>query len=264
MNILLCVKQVPDTERNAPDYTEGTNLVNRADSPSVINVFDSYAVEAAARLKEQLPETVVTVLTAGPEQAKAVLKEALSISADKAYHICDSAFAGMDAPATAATIASAVKKLEEQEGGFGAVFCGKLAADGETSAVPAGIAEALDCAYASGCIEAVAQDGKLVVRRETKNGFELIECSTPCVVSFDKPEGAFRFPTIKKKLAANRAVIPQLSSAELGAAPESATKVVRVYRPEKSSSCVTFKCDTPEEAVRNLLERMSGDNRGII
>lgn len=261
MNILLCVKQVPDTERFAPDYRDDRRI-DRDGSDAVINVFDSYALEVASRLKDQYPEAKLISLTMGPEKAKAVLKETLSISADKAYQLSGEAFEGIDAPATAAALAAAIKKIGEEEGGIDAVFCGKLSADGETSAVPAGIAEALGCAYVSGSIGVLAGDGKLLVSREIKGGEEKIEAGLPCVISCVKPEGEFKFPTIKRKLAANRALIPVLTADELVFTVKRATTVLNVRTPEKSASCVFFTGETPEEAAAALVGRMSAD--GIV
>ena len=258
MNVIVCIKQTPDTERNAPDYSKDEWRVDRNTCARVSNVFDTYALEVASRLKDAVPELNMTALTIGPEESKTVLKEALSISADDAYHVCDPDFSGMDAPATARVLAAAVKEIAEKKGGIDAIFCGKLSSDGETSVVPAGLSAQLNMPFVSGCFEVSAEDGRLQVKRELKSGYEVIEVGAPCIISCVKPEGSFKFPTIKRKLAANRAAIPVISSENIAVDAASATKVVKVYAPERTSSCVFFEGETAQEAAAALAARMSG------
>lgn len=262
MNIIVCIKQTPDTERNAPDYVKDTWRVDRSTCDRVANVFDTYALEVASRLKDMVPDSSLTALTIGPEESRAVLKEALSISADGAYHVCDGAFVGLDAPATAHVLATSIRSIAEKLGGADVVFCGKLSSDGETSVVPAGLAAELDLPFVSGCFQVTAEDGRLLVSKEQKSGCETIEVQTPCIISCVKPDGSFKFPTIKRKLAANRAVIPVLSKDDIGANTSCATKVVGVYAPERTSSCLLFEGETAQEAAAKLAARMSSD--GII
>lgn len=260
MNILVCIKQTPDTERGCPDYLEGAGRIDRSSTERIINVFDSYALEAASRLCDACPGSKLVALSLGPAEAKAVLKEALSISADKAYLVSGDAFAGLDAPASARVLAAAVRRIEQDEGVFDAIFCGKASTDGETSVVPGGLAEELGRALVSGCSEASSDGPSVLAKREVKGGYELISAPTPCVLSCVKPEGSFKFPTIRRKLAANRALIPVLGPEDLAADTAGATKVLRVYRPERSGSCVFIKCETDEESAAELAARLSADS----
>ena len=98
MNILVCIKQVPDT--NEIKIDPETNTLIRDGVPSIINPFDGYAIEAAARIKDKNPDTRIVVLSMGPKQAEAALREALAIAADKAYLVSDAAFGGSDTLAT--------------------------------------------------------------------------------------------------------------------------------------------------------------------
>ena len=122
MNMLVCVKQVPDTTEIKIDPV--TNTLIRAGVPSILNPFDGYALEAAARIKDADPSAKIVVLSMGPEQAKAVLKESLAIAADKAYLVSDRAFGGSDTLATSYIISETIKKVEELEGKFDIIFCG--------------------------------------------------------------------------------------------------------------------------------------------
>ena len=131
MNMLVCVKQVPDTTEIKIDPV--TNTLIRAGVPSILNPFDGYALEAAARIKDADPSAKIVVLSMGPEQAKAVLKESLAIAADKAYLVSDRAFGGSDTLATSYIISETIKKVEELEGKFDIIFTPMTSTPSSTS-----------------------------------------------------------------------------------------------------------------------------------
>ena len=185
MNILVCIKQVPDTTEIKIDPVKNTLI--REGVPSIVNPFDGYALEAAARIKDKDPNTRIVVLSMGPEQAKAALKECLAIAADKAYLVSDRAFGGSDTLATSYIISETIKKVEELEGKFDAIFCGKQAIDGDTAQVGPEIAEHLDYPQVTYGLEAAAGDGRIRVNKEVEEGVEVVEVQTPCVVTFTKP-----------------------------------------------------------------------------
>lgn len=134
MNILVCIKQVPDTTEVKINPETGTLM--REGVPSIINPFDMYAIEEALRLKEKFGGKV-TVITMGPPQAKESLREAISYGVDEGILISDKAFAGSDTLATSYTLSRAIKKIEN----FDLIICGKQAMDGDTAQVGPGIAE---------------------------------------------------------------------------------------------------------------------------
>ena len=133
MNILVCVKQVPDT--NEIKIDPETNTLVRDGVPSIVNTFDGYALEAAARVKDNNPDTKIVVLSMGPAQAETALRECLAIAADKAYLLTDRAFGGSDTLATSYILSQAIRKVESLEGKFDMIFCGKQAIDGDTAQV---------------------------------------------------------------------------------------------------------------------------------
>ena len=143
MNILVCIKQVPDTTEIKIDPV--TNTLIRAGVPSIVNPFDAYALEIAARIKDVTPETKIILLSMGPKQAEAALKECLAVGGDKAYLVSDRAFGGADTLATSYTLKTAIDKIETLEGKFDIIFCGKQAIDGDTAQVGPEIAEHMDC-----------------------------------------------------------------------------------------------------------------------
>ena len=262
MNILVCVKQVPDTTEIKIDPVKNTLI--RDGVPSILNPFDGYALEAAARIKDKDPGTKIVALSMGPEQAKAVLKECLSIAADKAYLVSDRAFGGSDTLATSYIISETIRKVEELEGKFDAIFCGKQAIDGDTAQVGPEIAEHLDLPQVTYGLEAEADGGVLKVRKEVEEGIEIIAVKTPCLVTFTKPAWDPRYPTIKRKMAANRAVIPTLTAADLpsinldnAGLKGSPTKVKKTFVPQKKTGGVKIQEADSAASARKLFELLS-------
>lgn len=266
MNILVCVKQVPDTTEIKIDPVKNTLI--REGVPSIVNPFDGYALEAAARIKDQNPDTKIVVLSMGPEQAKNALKECLAIAADKAYLVSDRAFGGSDTLATSYIICQAIKKVEELEGRFDAIFCGKQAIDGDTAQVGPELAEHLDYPQVTYALESEAGDGVLQVKKEVEEGAEIIEVATPCVITFTKPAWDPRYPTIKRKMAANRAEIPTLTAAELprlnlacAGLKGSPTKVKKTFVPKKKAGGVKIQ-EAAADAAKKLITLLN--DAGII
>ena len=263
MNILVCIKQVPDTTEIKIDPV--TNTLVRDGVPSIINPFDGYALEAAARIKDNDPDTRIVVLSMGPKQAEAALREALAIAADKAYLVTDRMFGGSDTLATSYILYNAISKVEELEGvKFDAIFCGKQAIDGDTAQVGPEIAEHLDYPQVTYALEAELDGDRLKVLKEGQDGNMVIGVKLPCLVTFTKPSFDPRYPTIKRKMAANRAEIPTLTSADF---PEidttriglkgSPTHVKRSFVPEKKKGGIKIQEETNEESAAKLAALLS-------
>jgi electron transfer flavoprotein beta subunit len=267
MNVLVCVKQVPDTTEIKIDPE--TNTLIRAGVPSIVNPFDAYALEAAARIKDKNPETKIVVACMGPEQAKEALKECLAIAADKAYLISGRKFGGSDTLATSYILSQAVKKLEEAEGKFDAIFCGKQAIDGDTAQVGPEIAEHLGYPQVTYALEAEADGGRLKVKKEVEDGALIIGVETPCLVTFTKPAWDPRHPSIKRKMTANRAEIPTFSEEDLpsidlskAGLKGSPTKVKKTFVPQKKTGGVKLREETAAASARKLYTLL--DAAGII
>ena len=177
MNMLVCVKQVPDTTEIKIDPVKNTLI--REGVPSIVNPFDGYALEAAARIKDKDPSAKIVVLSMGPEQAKAALKECLAIAADKAYLVSDRAFGGSDTLATSYALACALRNLQTD-----LLICGRQAIDGDTAQVGPQVAEKLglpQVTYAEDILDITA--GKITIKRRLERGIEVVECPVPCVVT---------------------------------------------------------------------------------
>lgn len=257
MNILVCVKQVPDTTEIKIDPVKNTLI--REGVPAIVNPFDGYALEAAARIKDKEPSTKIVVLSMGPEQAKNALKECLAIAADKAYLVSGREFGGSDTLATSYILSETIKQIETMEGKFDAIFCGKQAIDGDTAQVGPEIAEHLDYPQVTYGLEAEVDGDAIKVRKEVEEGIEVVAVKMPCLVTFTKPSWNPRYPTIKRKMAANRAVITTLAPSDLegidltrcglGGSP---TKVKKTFVPARKTGGVKIQEESNEDSARKL------------
>ncbi|HAE44730.1 MAG TPA: electron transfer flavoprotein subunit beta [Lachnospiraceae bacterium] len=265
MNILVCVKQVPDTTEIKIDPV--TNTLIRKGVPSILNPFDGYAMEAAARIKDADPDTKIVVVSMGPEQAKAVITECFAIGADKGYLVSGREFGGSDTLATSYIIKSAIEKIEETEGKFDAIFCGKQAIDGDTAQVGPEIAEWLGLPQVTYALEAFKEGDKLRINKETEEGVLVVEIQTPCLITFTKPAWDPRYPTIKSKLAARKKEIPVLGVPEL---PEidlskaglkgSPTRVKKTFVPQKKTGGIKIQEETGDLAAKKLFGLLNDAN----
>lgn len=262
MNILVCVKQVPDTTEIKIDPVKNTLI--RQGVPSIVNPFDGYALEAAARIKDKDPDTKIVVLSMGPDQALAALKECLAIAADKAYLISGRKFGGSDTLATSFIISEAIKLVEEKEGlKFDLIFCGKQAIDGDTAQVGPEIAEHLGLPQVTYGLEAEVDGDTVKVTKELEDGKAIVAVKIPALVTFTKPAWDPRFPTIKRKLAANRAKIPVISDEELVldetkiGLKGSPTKVKKTYVPQKKTGGIKIAEEAAEDSAKKLFAALT-------
>jgi electron transfer flavoprotein beta subunit len=175
MKIVVCIKQVPDT--NEVKLDPKTNTLIREGVPSIINHDDKSGIEAALQLKEKLGGTV-TVLCMGPPQADVALREALAMGCDEAFLVSAREFAGSDTWATAHIIAAALKKV-----GYDLVITGRQAIDGDTAQVGPQIAESLGIPQISYCEEIKAEGDKLVVKRQFEDRTHILEIKPPCLLT---------------------------------------------------------------------------------
>lgn len=255
VNILVCVKQVPD-EMEVP-LDQQTHNMAREGRPGVINPFDSYALEMAVRLKEQHGGKVV-LLSMGPQQAISTLRHGLSVGGDSAWLVCDPKLRGADALATSTALVAAVRHIEKKEGTFDMLFCGKQSTDGNTSQVAPQIAEFLGIPQAA-CVEEVECDQTSCrALCETSEGYERIQVLFPCLISVSIPKYEPRLPSIKGKITAKKAAIPVLRAEEIGLEPKhcgmdaSGTWVEAVEPYMQSRTCHMLSEPSEEKAGHHL------------
>lgn len=176
MNIVVCIKQVPDTTEIKINPETGTMI--RDGVASIINPDDKGGLEMAIQLKEQFGAHV-TVITMGPPQADIILREAFAMGADRAIHLTDRKFAGADTLATSYALAGALKKLD-----FDLLITGRQAIDGDTAQVGPQIAEFLDLPQVSYTQE-LKFDGEkyFTIKKATEEGYQMLQVEAPCVVT---------------------------------------------------------------------------------
>lgn len=191
MKIVVCLKQVPDT--NEVRINKETGTLIRAGVPSIINPDDMNALEEALRIKEKMDDVHVTVLSMGPPQADVALREALAMGADEAILLTDRAFAGSDTWATATILAAALKTI----GDYDMVFCGRQAIDGDTAQVGPEIAEFLDLPQVSYVKKLDVEGDKVRVERATEDGYFVIESPMPVLLTTIKELNEPRYPRMK-------------------------------------------------------------------
>lgn len=253
MNIVVCLKQVPDTTAVKIDPKTGTLI--REGVPSIINPEDKHALEAALTIKDTVGAKV-TVISMGPPQAKNALREALCMGADEAILITDRAFAGADTLATSKALAGALKKLE-----YDIVFAGRQAIDGDTAQVGPEIAEHLDIPQVTYVQDVKVEEDGLLVNRALEDGYELIKVQTPVLLTAIKELNEPRYMNIKyifdtanKEIQLWSADDVEVKKEELGL-KGSPTKVKKTMTKETKGAGELIN-EVPQEAVKYVLGKL--------
>jgi len=257
MNIVVCIKQVPGTTEIKIDPE--TNTLVREGVESIINPFDTYALEEGVRLKERCGGKV-TAITMGPPQAENALRETISLGADEAILISDRVFAGSDTWATSYVLSRALAKIAD----YDVIICGKQTLDGDTGQVGSGLSEMLGVpfvAYVSKIDE--IKEGYIRVHRMVEEGYEVLEMALPAVITVIKEINVPRLPSLRGSMKAKTAQIPVWTAADIGVEEDKAgiagspTRVVKIFFPKREHKSEMFQ-GTPEEQVGQLVERLEG------
>lgn len=257
LNILVCVKQVPDVNLVKIDPVTGSLI--RKGVPAILNPLDANALEAAVRTKEKYGGKV-TCITMGPDQAAEALRECLAAGADRAILLSDRAFANADTLATSYVIVSAAKLF----GSFDLIFCGKESLDGATGQMGSQLAERFDASQLSSMSLLLSVDeeaGIVTAERELEKGTETAEARMPCLFTVEKTNYRPRIPNLKSWKASRTAVITKLGSANIPGLdpaqigdPGSPTKVPRTYPPVVGESGHMIDEGSTEKNVDTLFE----------
>lgn len=258
VNVIVCIKQVPDTAYVRIDPE--TNTLVRTGVKSIINPFDRYAIEEGVRLVEQFGGKVV-VLTMGPPQAEEALREAISLGADEAVLVSDRALMGSDTWATSYVLSKAIGKI----GDYTLIICGLQAIDGDTGQVGPGISAHLNIpqiTYARKIREIgehrtelgrPGEDGLYIrAERMTEEGYELIESPLPSLLTVVKDINEPRLPSLKGKMKAKKAQIARWGVEDLDLDRSfvglrgSPTRVVKTFTPSPRGRGQVLQGDTAE------------------
>lgn len=258
MNILICVKQVPD------DSIE-IHLDNKTKKPNlngvglVANAFDTYALELAVRFMEAHGGNV-SVLTVGADDSLNTLKNCLAVGAKEAFFVKDDLYADLDAIGTADVLADAIHKIEKDKDiKFDLILCGKESTDEITGQVGPMLAEKLGTSFVSSAIAIDLKDDAMKVHQETDEGYNVVSIASPAVVTVSKPDYDPRYPTIKTKMASRKAVIPTYSAAEIGEVKQAKVRCIEYVEPPKKEAGIKIQEKDVTLAVSAAVEQMKKD-----
>jgi len=245
MNIVVLMKQVPDTEGDRK-LDAGDNTLNRDSVDPVINYIDEFAIEEGLRLKEAHGGEV-TILTVGPDRATASLRKALSMGADKAVHVSDEALHGACAIQTAKVLAKALGTLE-----WDVAIAGSEATDSRMSVVPALVAEALGAPQLSQARKVTVEGSTVTIERVTDTGYDVVQGSTPAVISVVEKINEPRYPSFKGIMAAKNKPLQVLTTADLGIAAD------EVGLASATTQVLSFEVAPPRQAGQVVKDEGDG------
>jgi electron transfer flavoprotein beta subunit len=248
LRIIVGIKQVPGTTKVEIDPETG--VLKRDGVESKLNPYDLYALETALRIKEQLGGTV-SVVSMGPPQAEAVIREAYLMGADDGVLLSDRKFAGSDVLATAYTLSQGIRALGE----FDLIICGKQTTDGDTAQVGPAMAEFLNIPHVAwvSAITAVTPE-RIVVEQDLAESYEKVAMTYPCLITVEKGLVQPRLPSYRRKFATADRPVRVLQLADLGdqdavhyGMDGSATQVEQIFPPETHRKQVVW--DGPPTSI---------------
>jgi len=256
MKIIVCLKQVPNTTEIRIDPV--TNTLIREGVESILNPFDTYAIEEAVRLREQHGGTI-TAISMGPPQVESALREAISLGVDDIILLSDRKFAGADTWATSYTLAAAIRKI----GDFDLILTGQQAIDGDTAQVGPGIAAHLDIPQTCFVRKVESVSGcQMVVQRLMEDGNDRVEMRLPALISVVKEINTPRLPSLRGKMKAKSIELKVWNCEMLGLDEKlvglngSPTQVVHIFTPKHDKKTEKFEGD-PEQAVEKIIQTLN-------
>ena len=264
MNIIVCMKQVPDTEAQIRVKPDGSGIVD-GDIKFVMNPYDEYGVEEALMLKEKFGGTV-TIVCLGPERAVEAIRTGLAMGADKAVHLDDPAFEGGDAFSTAKALAAAIKGME-----YDIIFCGKQAIDDDLAQVGSALAEMLGIPQIVVVTKVeVSEDMKKAkVNRQIIGGEEIIEVPLPAVLTAQKGLNEPRYASLPGIMKAKKKEIKSTKVADLGLDPNDVgkagakTRIIKMYSPPQREAGKIIEGETAEETAPKLAKLLREEAKVI-
>ena len=255
MNIVVCVKQVPDVDDIK--WTKENNL-DRASMLSKINPQDEWALDCAMNIKSKFKDVKVSAISMGPIQAKEVLSLALAKGADRAILLSDKLFSGSDTLVTAKILANAIRKYL---GDFTIIISGHTACDGDTAQVPVSIAQLLNIPDVIGVDEIFNADKNVsLVSQKQGNEINIFELTNPCLVAVKKECKQKAIPKIEDYIKAQNRGVEVYNAQDLGFKKEevgvigSPTMVAKAYKPEINKQTVEIETDYVNKLAEILLK----------
>lgn len=255
MNVIVCIKQVPGTTE--VKMNKETNTIIREGIKSIINPFDTFAIEEALRIKDKF-NSKVTGLSMGIPDTSILLKEAMSLGVDEAYLLSDRAFAGADSLATAYTLSMGIKYIND----YDLIICGKQATDGDTAQVGPSLAGKLNIPYITYVSEIQElKDGYIRCKRLIENGYEIIESTLPALITVVEDINVPRLPSIKNLRESFYKKVTMLTANDINADTTltgingSPTQVVKTFIPEYDITSEII-AGNPDEQADKLVDKL--------
>jgi len=238
MQIIACIKQVPDTTQVQIDPV--TNTLVREGIPFIVNPYDTHAIEASLRLRDSHGFTV-TAISMGPPNAEATLRKALAVGVDRAILLTDRVFGGADTLATSNVLTEAIRLLDKEEE-VGIIFCGKQTIDGDTAQVGPGIATRLGCTQLTlvdKILELDLAKRKIKVSRKLEGRHEIVEAPLPVMITVVRELNRPRYPTVPGRLSSLEKEVEQWTNQTLKLDEQqiglkgSPTWVSKIFSPQR-------------------------------
>jgi electron transfer flavoprotein beta subunit len=256
MNILVCIKQVPGT--NKVEVDEKTGVLKRDGVESKMNPYDLYALETALWIKEKVGGTV-TAVTMGPPQAECIIREAFMMGVDEGYIFSDRKFAGADVLATSYTLSQGIRAIGE----FDLIICGKQTTDGDTAQVGPAAAEYLEIPHVTWVCRIQEVDNEIIiVEQDMADSVEVAELRYPCLITVEKGIMQPRLPSYRRKLETIDRPVKILSFKDFADQDErkyglsgSPTQVERIFPPEANTKQELW-VGSSEELARKCFEKL--------
>ena len=263
LDIIVCIKQVLDHDIPPRDFKvdeEKLAVVPPANVPPIISNFDEYAIEEAIALKEAHGGKI-TILTVGDERSRDSLKKCMAMGSDEAVLLKDDAFEGSDSFGIARILAGAIKKI----GSYDIIICGRISSDWSFGTTALSLAEALDIPSVSQLLKLDVNGTTLRCERVLEDGEEVVEVSTPCLLTASNEINTPRLPSVKGILMASRKEIPiwgagdiEVDASSVGSSAAT-MELTKLFKPDYSSQCEFIEADSLEEAAEKLANRLRED-----
>jgi electron transfer flavoprotein alpha/beta subunit len=255
-HIICLAKQVPDPETPASQFRVDEAAKKVLPAPGIQPVpsqFDTIGVEAALRIKDKQPDTIITILSLGPDSYRDTIKHCLAMGADEGVHINDPSVNDSDHWATAEILAAAIQKLAP----FDLIIAGRQAVDWDMGIVGSTIAEILGIPVVTIAKDIQHNDGKVTVERVLLDGFETVEAPTPAVVTVSNELGEPRYPQLRQIMMAAKKEVKPWTLNDVGiSAPQKRINLEALFIPETKVETEFIEGDTPQEKGEKLATRL--------
>ncbi len=262
MHLVVCIKQILDPELPPADFRLDSKAEQAAagSAAQVISIFDENALEVALQARDNAGRGKITAISIGQPSAVDALRKALSMRTDEAYLLPQDNYPRLDAQATARILAAAVRKLDPVD----VVFCGREAGDWHGGLVAGFLAAELDRAYTSLVASCAIEGDKLRLRRQTEDGWEMVESAIPAVISVTNDGGNLpRIPKVKDNMLAFRKQIPVWQADALGVSAQAvegangALEKKGLYIPKVERNCEMIDGENSAEKAQRLVSKLA-------